>query len=88
MHVGTFMHIQAWTLLTLLFFLFLQVFLLHFWDAKIEEIRRNAGSKAKIASRARFGALLADFWPLGRTLLASLGRPEALLGRFGAAFGG
>ena len=66
---------------------FASVFL-HFWDAKIEEIRRNAGSKAKVASRARFGALLADFWPLGRALLASLGRPEALLGRFGAAFGG
>ena len=51
---------------------FASVFL-HFWDAKIEEIRRNAGSKAKIASRARFGALLADFWPLGRALLPSLG---------------
>ena len=66
---------------------FASVFL-HFWDAKIEEIRRNAGSKAKMASRARFGALLADFWPLGRALLPSLGRPEALLGRFGAALGG
>ena len=66
---------------------FASVFL-HCWDAKIEEIRRNAGSKAKIASRARFGALLADFRPLGRALLPSLGSPEALLRRFGAAFGG
>ena len=63
-------------------------FFLHFWNAKIEEIRRNAGSKAKMASRARFGALLADLWPLGRALLPSLERPEALLGRFGAALGG
>ena len=58
-----------------------------FWDAKIEEIRRNAGSKAKVAFRGRFGALLADFWLLGRALLPLLGRPEALLGRFGAALG-
>ena len=61
---------------------------LHFWDEKHEEIRRNAGSKAKVASRCRFGALLADFWLHGRTLLAPLGRPEALLGRLGGAFGG
>ena len=40
-----------------------------------------------MASRCRFGALLVDFWPPGRALLASLGRPEALLGRFGAALG-
>ena len=33
----------------------------HFWDEKNEEIHRNAGSKAKVASRGRFGALLADF---------------------------
>ena len=39
---------------------FARVFL-HFWDAKIEEVRRNVGSKAKVASRGRFGALLADF---------------------------
>ena len=66
---------------------FASVFL-HFWDAKIEEIRRNAGSKAKVASRARFGALLPDFWPLVRALSPPLGCPEALLGRFGAALGG
>ena len=66
---------------------FASVFL-HFWDANIEEIRGNAGSKAQVASRARFGALPADFWLLGRALLASLGRPEALLGRLGAALGG
>ena len=30
---------------------------------------------------------MTDFWPPGRALLASLGRPEALLGRFGAALG-
>ena len=66
---------------------FASVFL-HFWDETNAEIRRNAGSKAKVASRARFGALLADFWPLGRALLPPLGRPEALLGLFGAALGG
>ena len=57
-------------------------------QAKVEEIRGNAGSKAKVASRARFGALLPDFWPLVRALSPPLGCPEALLGRFGAALGG
>ena len=61
---------------------------LQFWHAKTEKIRVNASAKAKIASRCRFGGLLADFWASGRALLASLGRPEALLGRFGAALGG
>ena len=60
---------------------------LQFWHAKTEKIRVNASAKAKVASRCRFGALLVDFWLLGRALLASLGRPEALLGRFGAALG-
>ena len=61
---------------------------LQFWHAKTEKIRVNASAKAKVASRCRFGALLVDFWPPGRALLASLGRLEALLGRFGAALGG
>ena len=60
---------------------------LQFWHAKTEKVRVNASAKAKVASRCRFGGLLADFWPSGRALLASLGRPEALLGRFGAALG-
>ena len=51
------------------------------------KIRVNLSAKAKAASRCRFGALLVDFWPPRRALLASLGRPEALLGRFGAALG-
>ena len=58
-----------------------------FWHAKTEKIRVNASAEAKVASRCRFGAFLVDFWPSGSALLASLGRPEALLGRFGAALG-
>ena len=54
---------------------------------KTEKICINASAKAKVASRCRFGAHLVDFWPPGRALLASLGRAEALLGRFGAALG-
>ena len=61
---------------------------LQFWHAKTMKIRVNASAMAKMASRCRFGALLVDFCPRWRALLASLGRPEALLGRFGAAFGG
>ena len=61
---------------------------LHFWDAKIDKIHRNAGSKAKVASRCCFGGLPADFWSLGRALLGSLGCPEALLFRLGGALGG
>ena len=60
---------------------------LQFWHAKTMNICVNASAKAKVASRCRFGGLLADFWPPGRAFLASLGCPEALLGRFGAALG-
>ena len=60
---------------------------LQFLHAKTMKIRVNASAKAKVASRCRFGALLVDFCLPGRALLGSLGRPEALLGRFGAALG-
>ena len=39
-----------------------------------------------MASRARFGALLAEFWLLGRAILVSLGGPNVLLGRLGGVF--
>ena len=61
--------------------------LLQFWHSKTKKNRVNASAKAKVASRCRFGGLLADFSPPGRALLSSLGRPEALLGRFWAALG-
>ena len=61
--------------------------LLQFWHAKTEKIHVNASAKTNVASRCRSGALLVDFWAPGRELLASLGRLEALLGRFGAALG-
>ena len=61
---------------------------LQFWHAKTKKIRVIASAKAKVASRCLFGALLVDFWPPGGALWASLGRPEALLGCFGAALGG
>ena len=62
-------------------------FFLQFWHAKTKKNRVSASAKAKVASRCRFGALMTDFWRLGRPLLASLGRPEALLGRFWGALG-
>ena len=41
---------------------------LHFWDAKIEGIRRNAGSKAQVASRAPLGVLRRSWAALGPPL--------------------
>ena len=86
MHVGTFMHTKAFSFLPLFSLLFSHVFFCSFGMQKLKN-RLNASAKAKVASRCRFGALLVDFWPPGRALWASLGRPEALLGRFGAALG-